>query len=203
MKTAKKTLDITSYINKTLKDTVYSLCTAVNETYCVDADKDAEICLTISDIDNNVLYKETSSVVKKVCSKDNLKQTKSAFYKRMDDILLKRRINIEIDKLIVSEIKVQVCKVRFKEEKYVKVEIIVDGNPTLAEALEYMIDHNLTTCEVVINDTKSKHMSVFIFTMNISDREHINRIFSEEILNTNLSKYPTYTENNCKFFIRL
>ena len=198
MAAKKKAIDLASYINKTLKDTIYDLCVNLHKE-----NADADICLSIYDIDSNVLYHETSSIVRKTCSADNLKDGKNKFYSIMESIMLKRRVNLEVDKLTVSEVNVKLCKVRNKEEKYIKLDIIVDGNPTLREAIEYMIEHNLANANINVFDTKNNTVSTIVICLNVSDKNHILNMLNAEMLDKNLSRYPIYKEDSCAFFIRL
>lgn len=198
MTTKKKAIDLTSYINKTLKDTIYDLCVNLHKEHA-----NTDICLSIYDIDDHILYHETASIVRKTCSADNLKDGKNKFYSTMEDIMLRRRVNLEVDRLIVSEVRTKICKVRNKDEKYIRLDIVVDGNPTLEEALEYIIDHKLYTAEIVVNDINNATMSTITINFNISDKSHLINILNKDMLNKKLSRYPEYKEDLCVFFIKL
>lgn len=202
---AKKPFDPESYVGSTLSESLLNIIKAVDEEYGkpIDPDCIVPIAITISDTTGEVLFKETASTKRKIV---NIREREnvSKFNSEVESILLKHKSTIELAHVnIVSVSTPKVLKIRNKDEKYIKLDITVDGYPTLIEAIKQLSNLGLRlNFRVYITYTETHKTEVVGFDVSYTNRETFYTMLNENIANARLTWAPKYADCS-EFKIRI
>lgn len=205
-KTAKtKTVfDPTSYVGKTLQESLFSLIIAVDKEYCkpIDAKCVVPIAISISDGNDEVLYKETATTKKKIADIREITDA-SKFNSNVESIFLKHRCTIELSAVKITSVSTKVFKIRNRDEKYVKLEIVIDGYPTLKEAVKNAYIKSCGKIKLFITNTVTHKKTLFVIDTSAGDYDAYMALFDSELGNKKLTWAPKYSEAGCEFDVQI
>ena len=202
---SKKVFDPASFVGKTLEESLLDLITSVDKEYCkpIDATYVVPIAITISDKSGHVLYKETASTKRKIGDIKDRTDTKK-FISTVESIFIKHRCTIETKSVKITSVSApQVLKIRNKDEKYVKVEIVIDGYPTLREAVEVAYKQNCSKIKLFVVNTVTHKTTLFVIDTSIGDVDAFYALFNSELGDKKLTWAPKYSSDCCEFDVQI
>lgn len=200
-KTGKKSVN--SYEGKTLEQSLFDILESVYE-------KNKDIifaALTIKDKSDNVLYKESNRSKSKICYIERDSTKREIFNSEVSRIILvKHRSALETDSVHIVSVDTVIKVTKNKNEKYAAVTIIVDGYPTLEEAIRSIVGNGMNRkFELLISNrpicTNSETYTTthVRYEFTVTDSDAFLKTLNPELLATRLTWAPRYHDDTVIF----